>query len=74
MFWLNKIVWFLIIGLRPLFGPIQCRFAVTCTEFAHHQLTHYPFFTAVVSIARRFLSCNPLIPVLKKKIREIKNF
>ena len=56
---LNNIAWFVIIGLRPLFGPIQCRYSVTCTQYARAQLQKHTFCRAVWEIGKRFLSCNP---------------
>ena len=30
----NKVVIFIILGLRPLFGIAHCRYVVSCTQFA----------------------------------------
>jgi putative membrane protein insertion efficiency factor len=55
----RKLFIFLIVGLRPLFGPGQCRFSVTCTQFATHCLQEKSFFSALWAITKRFISCNP---------------
>jgi putative component of membrane protein insertase Oxa1/YidC/SpoIIIJ protein YidD len=58
---LNKIVIFLIIGLRPLFGQAHCKYAVSCTKFAIWQLQEYPLLPAVWRIIKRVFSCNPFV-------------
>lgn len=50
----------MIVGIRPLFGPSECRYSVTCTQFAADQLRNKTFFSAVLAITKRVLSCNPL--------------
>jgi putative component of membrane protein insertase Oxa1/YidC/SpoIIIJ protein YidD len=56
---LNKFLLFIIVGIRPLFGPSECRFSVTCTQFAADQLHNKTFFYAVWAIVKRVVSCNP---------------
>jgi putative component of membrane protein insertase Oxa1/YidC/SpoIIIJ protein YidD len=57
---LNKIVIFLIVGLRPLFGVAHCRYAISCTKFATWQLQEKAFLPALWEIIKRVCSCNPL--------------
>jgi putative component of membrane protein insertase Oxa1/YidC/SpoIIIJ protein YidD len=57
---LNKIVIFLITGLRPLFGIAHCRYQVSCTKFAVWQLEEKPLMQAIWEIVKRVISCNPL--------------
>jgi len=56
---LNKLVIFLIISLRPLFGIAHCRYAVTCTKFAIWQLEEKPLLPALWCIFKRVCLCNP---------------
>ena len=58
---INRFLMFLLIGLRPFFGPGHCRFAVTCTKFALHQLQEHSALYALWAIFKRILSCNPII-------------
>lgn len=57
---LNKLVIFLIIGIRPLFGPAQCRYVVSCTQFATVALQDNRLLIAVWLIFKRVCACNPL--------------
>jgi putative component of membrane protein insertase Oxa1/YidC/SpoIIIJ protein YidD len=57
---LNKIIIFLIVGLRPLFGVAHCRYVVSCTKFAAEQLQEKTFYVALWEIIKRICSCNPL--------------
>jgi len=59
MSYLNKVTLFLIMGLRPLIGPAQCRYTITCTQFAAQQLQEKTFLYAVIAIVKRVFSCNP---------------
>lgn len=54
---LNKILIFLIVGLRPLFGIAHCRYAVSCTTFAKWQLEEKGLIKALWAIFKRILSC-----------------
>lgn len=54
-----NIFYFLILGLRPLFGPATCKFSIGCTEYALLELKQRPLNKAVYLIARRLLRCNP---------------
>lgn len=56
---LNKMVIFLIVGLRPLFGIAHCRYQLSCTKFATQQLKEYALLPAMWAIIKRILSCNP---------------
>jgi putative component of membrane protein insertase Oxa1/YidC/SpoIIIJ protein YidD len=56
----NRVLLYIIFGIRPFFGYAECRFLVTCTQFAAHQLEQKPFFYALWEIVKRVLSCNPL--------------
>lgn len=56
---LNKIIIFLISGLRPLFGIAHCKYAVSCTKFAVWQLQEKNLPTALWAIGKRVISCNP---------------
>lgn len=58
---INKILIFLIIGLRPLFGIAHCKYAVTCTQFATITLQENNMCSALWIILKRVVSCNPLI-------------
>lgn len=53
------ILWFLIKGLRPLFGPAHCKYPVSCTVYAHEQLKTESLLRAIKKIVIRVLSCNP---------------
>jgi putative component of membrane protein insertase Oxa1/YidC/SpoIIIJ protein YidD len=61
MLFLNKIVIFVIVGLRPLFGVAHCRYAVSCTKFAIMQLQEKTLLPAAWEIIKRVCSCNPII-------------
>ncbi len=56
---LNKILIFLITGLRPLLGIAHCRYAVSCTKYAVWQLEEQGLFVALWEICKRVVSCNP---------------
>ena len=56
----NKIIGFLIVGIRPLFGIAHCKYAVSCTKFAVLQLEQKRLFAALWAIFKRVISCNPL--------------
>ncbi len=58
---INKVLIFLITSIRPLFGPAQCRFTISCTKFAALQLQSKSFFSAIYAISKRVISCNPII-------------
>lgn len=49
----------IIQGIRPLLGPADCKFPVTCTRYAIQQLQEQPLHRAFYLIAHRLLSCNP---------------
>jgi len=55
----NRLLIFIITGLRPLFGFAQCRYTVTCTQFALMQLKEKKMIPAIWAIIKRILSCNP---------------
>ncbi len=55
----NKIIIFLIHGIRPLFGIAHCKYAVSCTKFATWQLQEKKLFIALWEISKRVISCNP---------------
>lgn len=57
---LNKIIIFLIIGLRPLFGLAHCKYVVSCTQFATEELQQKSLLPAVWAIIKRVCSCNPI--------------
>jgi putative component of membrane protein insertase Oxa1/YidC/SpoIIIJ protein YidD len=57
---LNKIIIFLITGIRPIFGIAHCRYPVSCTKFAVWQLEEKRLLMALWAIDKRVLSCNPL--------------
>lgn len=57
---LNKILIFLIRGIRPFFGIAHCKYAVSCTKFAVWQLEEERLLVALWEIGKRVLSCNPL--------------
>lgn len=59
MKFLNKIVIFLIVGLRPLFGQAHCKYPVSCTRFAVGELQNNSLLPAVWAIIKRVCSCNP---------------
>ncbi|HLC06981.1 MAG TPA: membrane protein insertion efficiency factor YidD [Candidatus Babeliales bacterium] len=56
---LNKIVIFLIIGIRPLFGTAHCKYAVSCTKFAAIALQENRLLPALWAIIKRLCSCGP---------------
>ncbi|HRN77963.1 MAG TPA: membrane protein insertion efficiency factor YidD [Candidatus Dependentiae bacterium] len=56
---INKLIIFIISGLRPLLGPAHCKYPVTCTPYAIEQLNTQPLHRALGLIIRRILSCNP---------------
>ena len=56
---LNKIVLLFIKALRPLVGYAECRYMVTCTQFAEHELREKGFLVAIWGIVKRVVRCNP---------------
>jgi len=48
---------------RPLnhfiLGPSCCKFAISCTDYAIKELKERSLFSALWSICKRILSCNP---------------
>jgi len=57
---IKKILLFFIITIRPLLGPANCRFEVTCGKFAIKQLQTEPLHRAIWNIIKRLLNCaNP---------------
>lgn len=58
---INKIFIFLLLGLRPFFGPGQCKYSITCTNFARNRLQEHSLFSALWAILKRILSCNPFV-------------
>jgi len=58
---LNHILIFMLIGLRPLLGPAQCRYPQTCGNYAVEQLEKKFVLSALWAIIKRLLSCNPFI-------------
>lgn len=58
---LNKCVISLIVGIRPLFGAAQCRYVVTCTQYATFVLQVNSLFPALWLIIKRVCTCNPLL-------------
>lgn len=54
-----RFIIFIITGLRPLLGPAECRFEVSCTNYAKDELKNKPLLKALFSIIKRLLSCNP---------------
>lgn len=57
----NVFVLSCILVLRPFFGRAQCRFTVTCTQFAAKELEEKQLFPAIWSIMKRVLSCGPFL-------------
>ena len=67
-FTLASLFIFLINFFRPLLGPGNiCPFELGCTQFAILQLQTKPLTVAIVSIAKRLLSCNPVSIWMKHK-------
>lgn len=58
---INKVIIFLITGIRPLFGIAHCKYAVSCTKFAVWQLQERVLWSALWEIGKRVVSCNPLL-------------
>lgn len=58
--WLRLILINLILSLRPFFGMRCCRYTITCTQYAEHQLLTQPFWQAIWNIIKRVLSCQPI--------------
>lgn len=57
---IKKTLLFCIITIRPLLGPANCRFPVTCGKFAIDQLKNKPLGHALFNIIKRLLDCaNP---------------
>ncbi|MCK5632309.1 membrane protein insertion efficiency factor YidD [bacterium] len=57
---IRKIFIFLIISIRPLLGPANCRFEPTCGKYAIIQLKTQPLHTATYNITKQLISCcNP---------------
>ena len=54
-----KILSGIIIGLRPLLGPANCRFEPTCTPYAINQLKTQSVLVALKNIVKRIISCRP---------------
>lgn len=57
----NTAVSILILGLRPLLGPAQCRYEISCGNYALKQLQEKSLVPAVWAISKRLLSCNPFV-------------
>lgn len=45
--------------IRPLLGPSNCLYTVSCTEFAYQQLKTEPTIKAVIIITKRVMRCGP---------------
>jgi putative component of membrane protein insertase Oxa1/YidC/SpoIIIJ protein YidD len=58
--WFRLILINLMLFLRPFFGMRCCRYTITCTQYAEHQLHTQPFWLALWKIIKRILSCQPL--------------
>lgn len=43
--------------IRPLLGPAECKYGLSCMPFARKQLTELPLHTALWRIVRRVVSC-----------------
>ncbi|MBN1549465.1 membrane protein insertion efficiency factor YidD [Candidatus Babeliales bacterium] len=62
----NYFLSFLIVGLRPLLGPVACRYQVTCSRYALYQLKHKPLGFALKAITARLICCSPLQKLCSK--------
>ena len=62
---------FLIRGLRPLLGPTQCKFFITCTPYAVDKLKTESLPRALTHIMLRLLCCSPFYSLIPVKIRTI---
>ncbi|MEX0671833.1 MAG: membrane protein insertion efficiency factor YidD [Candidatus Babeliales bacterium] len=52
------ILYHIMQSIRPLLGPDnQCRYHITCTEYARLQLSEEPLHKALWNISKRLLSC-----------------
>lgn len=57
---IKKILLFLIVTIRPLLGPANCRFPISCGNYGIDQLKTQPLHRALFNIIKRLLSCaNP---------------
>jgi len=54
-----RVLIFIITGIRPVLGPVTCKFPETCTPFAIRQLQEKSLGAAIIIIGKRILSCNP---------------
>lgn len=58
---LNTILIYTIKLIRPLLGPGNCRYSISCTQYAYIQLETLPTHKALWAIMKRVISCAPLL-------------
>ncbi|MGE0010458.1 MAG: membrane protein insertion efficiency factor YidD [Candidatus Babeliales bacterium] len=56
---LNFLFASLLTLLRPLLGPAECKYGLSCMPFARKQLKELPLHKALWRILRRVISCAP---------------
>lgn len=56
---LNYLCILLYYLIRPLLGPAQCRFSVSCGDYAIQQLQEQSLIPALKAIFKRVWSCAP---------------
>jgi len=56
---LQSVLFIPIALLRPLLGPAECKYGLSCMPFAKKQLRELPLHKALWRIIRRVASCNP---------------
>lgn len=56
---INTIIMAFFYVVRPILGPAECKYGLSCMPFAHKQLAELPTHKALWRITRRVLSCNP---------------
>lgn len=57
---LNTLIMALFTLIRPILGPAECKYGLSCMPFAKKQLSELPTHKAIWRIIRRVASCNPL--------------
>ena len=66
--YVNHMLAFMLIGLRPLLGPTHCYYPESCGNYTTRMLKEKSLISALWYSAKRILSCNPLLPLFKLKI------
>jgi len=60
MNYINRALAHLLTIIRPIFGPANCPFALSCGVYALQALKKYSTIKAFYVIAKRLIACSPL--------------